>query len=91
MLGSQNVGVKLLLKLTSCHHQRNYKLNRVQRYSQSTYGELLESFAKVGQSSPDNIKKEIAFNLLEDLLTPYIRVRSFLFYERQSSGFQNQK
>ena len=28
---------------------------------------LLESFATVRRSSPDNIKKEIAFNLLEDL------------------------
>ena len=30
---------------------------------------VLESFAKVRRNSPDNIKKEIAFNLLEDLLT----------------------
>ena len=30
---------------------------------------VLESFAKVRRSSPDNIKKEIAFNLLEELLT----------------------
>ena len=28
---------------------------------------LLESFATVRRCSPDNIKKEIAFNLLEDL------------------------
>ena len=38
---------------------------------------VLESFAKVRSSSPDNIKKEIAFSLLEDLLTLYIRVRKF--------------
>ena len=38
---------------------------------------VLESFAKVRQSSPNNIKKEIAFNLLEDLLTLYICVRTF--------------
>ena len=40
---------------------------------------MLESFAKVRRSSPDNIKKEIAFNLLEDLLTLYIRVHTFSF------------
>ena len=40
---------------------------------------VLERFAKVRRSSPDNIKKEIAFNLLEDLLTLYIRVRTFSF------------
>ena len=33
---------------------------------------VLESFAKVWRSSPDNVKKEIAFNLLEDLLRLYI-------------------
>ena len=38
---------------------------------------MLESFAKVRRSSPDNIKKEVAFNLLEDLLTLDIRVRTF--------------
>ena len=40
---------------------------------------VLERFAKVRRSSPDNIKKEIAFNLLEDLLTLYVRVRTFSF------------
>ena len=40
---------------------------------------VLENFAKVRRSSPDNIKKEIAFNLLEDLLTLYIRVRTFCY------------
>ena len=39
---------------------------------------VLESFAKVRRSSLDNIKKEIAFNFLEDLLTPYMRVHTFL-------------
>ena len=40
---------------------------------------VLQSFAKVRRSSPDNIKKETAFNLLEDLLTLYIHVRTFSF------------
>ena len=40
---------------------------------------VLESFAKVRRISPDNIKKGIAFNLLEDLLTLCIRVRTFAY------------
>ena len=35
---------------------------------------VLESFAKVRQSFPDNIKNEIALKLLEDPLTLHIRV-----------------
>ena len=38
---------------------------------------VLENFAKVRRSSPDNIKTDIAFNLLEDLLTLYFRVHTF--------------
>ena len=33
---------------------------------------VLKRFAKVRKSSPDNIKKETAFNLFEDLLTQHI-------------------
>ena len=39
---------------------------------------VLECFAKVRQSSPDNIKNEVSFNLLEDLSKLYISVRTFL-------------
>ena len=38
---------------------------------------VLEHFAKVRRSSPDNIKTDITFNLLEDLLTLYFRVHTF--------------
>ena len=38
---------------------------------------VLENFAKVRRSSPDNIKTDITFNLLEDLLTLYFRVHTF--------------
>ena len=47
-----------------------------------------ESFAKVRRSSPDNIKKEVAFNLLEDLLTLYIRVRSISFVKDKVQAFK---
>ena len=40
---------------------------------------VLENLAKVRRSSPDIFKKEIAFNLLEDLLALYIRVRTFSY------------
>ena len=49
---------------------------------------VLESFAKVRQSSPDNIKREIAFNLLEDLLTLYIRVRTFSYVKDKVQAFK---
>ena len=49
---------------------------------------VLESFAKVRRSSPDNIKKEIAFNLLEDLLTLYIRVRTFSYVKDKVQAFK---
>ena len=38
---------------------------------------VLESFAKVRRSSHDDVKKKITLNLLEDILTLYIRVRTF--------------
>ena len=40
---------------------------------------LLVKFSKILRSSVDEIKKEIALNLLEDLLTLYIRLRSFSY------------
>ena len=49
---------------------------------------MLERFAKVRRSSPDNIKKEIAFNLLEDLLTLYIRVRTFSYVKDKVQAFK---
>ena len=49
---------------------------------------VLESFAKVRRSSPDNIKMEIAFNLLEDLLTLYIRARTFSFVKDKVQAFK---
>ena len=47
---------------------------------------VLERFAKVRRSSPDNIKKE--FNLLEDLLTLYIRVRTFPYVKDKVQAFK---
>ena len=38
---------------------------------------VLESFAKVRRVFPNNIKKEIAFNLSVDCPTLYIRVQTF--------------
>ena len=49
---------------------------------------VLESFAKVRQSYPDNIKKDIVFNLLEDLLTLYICVRTFSFVKDKVQAFK---
>ena len=49
---------------------------------------LLENFAKVRRSSLDNIKEEIAFNLLEDLLTLYIRVRTFSYVKDKVQAFK---
>ena len=49
---------------------------------------VLESFAKVRRSSPDNNKKETAFNLLEDLLTLYIRVRTFSYVKDKVQAFK---
>ena len=48
----------------------------------------LESFAKVRGNSPSNIKKEIAFSLLEDFLTLYIRVRTFPYVKDTIQAFK---
>ena len=40
---------------------------------------VLVNFSKILHSSSDKIQKEIALNILEDLLTLYIRVRTFSF------------
>ena len=49
---------------------------------------VLESFAKVSPSSPDNIKKQIASILLEDLLTLYIRARTFSYVKDKVQAFK---
>ena len=49
---------------------------------------VLEKFDKVRRSSPDNIKKEIAFNLLEELLTLYICVRTFSYVKDNVQAFK---
>ena len=48
---------------------------------------VLQSFTKVMQNSPDNIKKETAFSLLEDLAL-YIRVRTFSFVKDKVQAFK---
>ena len=40
---------------------------------------VLSYFSKLRSSSSDHVKKEVALNLLEDLLTLYIRVRTFSY------------
>ena len=49
---------------------------------------VLECFAKVRQSSPDNIKNEISFNLLEDLSKLYISVHTFSFIKGKFQAFK---
>ena len=49
---------------------------------------VLECFAKVRQSSPDNIKNEISFNLLEDLSKLYISVHTFSFIKGTFQAFK---
>ena len=48
---------------------------------------VLQSFTKVMRNSPDNIKKETAFSLLEDLVL-YIRVRTFSFVKDKVQAFK---
>ena len=50
---------------------------------------VLECFAKVRQSSPDNIKNEISFNLLEDISKLYISVRTFTFIKGKVQAFKS--
>ena len=44
---------------------------------------LLVNFSKIRNSSSEKVKKEVVINLLEDLLTLYIRVRSPSFAKNQ--------
>ena len=49
---------------------------------------VLESFAKVRRTSPDNIKNEIAFKFLEDFLKLYIRSRTFSYVKDKVQAFK---
>ena len=50
---------------------------------------IYENMSKIRSKSTDTIiKKEIALNLLEDLLTLYIRVRTFSFAKGQIQGYK---
>ena len=48
---------------------------------------VLQLFAEVRRSCPDNIKRRIAFNLLEDLLTFYLRVSTFSYAKDNVEAF----
>ena len=52
---------------------------------------VLFNFSKILHSSSDKIQKEIALNLLEDLLTLYIRVRTFSFVKDKLQAFKISK
>ena len=52
---------------------------------------VLQSLAKVRRSSPDNINKEIAFNLLENLLTLQIHVCIFSYVKDKVHVFKIRK
>ena len=49
---------------------------------------VLTHAATIRSTSSDLIKKKIAVNLLEDLLTLYIHVRSFSFAKDQQQAFK---
>ena len=51
-------------------------------------GKVVESFSKIRRSFTDSIKKKIAFNLLEDLLTLYILVRTFSYVKDKVQAFK---
>ena len=52
---------------------------------------VLTHAAAIRSKSSDLIKKEIVLNLLEDLLTLYIRARSFSFAKDQQQAFKNRQ
>lgn len=52
-------------------------VNTVSKLMENSY--ILMHFSNIRDSSPDKIRKEVALNLLEDLLTLYIRVRTFSY------------
>lgn len=52
---------------------------------------VLLNFSKIRSSSIDKVKKEVAFNLLEDLLTLYIRVRTFSYVKDKQQSHKIQK
>ena len=52
---------------------------------------LLCNFTQVRQSAAEKVKKEIALNLMGDLLTLYIRVRTFSFVKNKQQEFRMQK
>ena len=49
---------------------------------------ILTNFSKVRSNSQDKITKEIALNLLEDLLMLYIRLRTFSFVKDKVQAFK---
>ena len=52
---------------------------------------MLVNFSKILHSSSDKIQKEMALNLLEDLLTLYIRVHTFSFVKDKLQAFKISK
>ena len=49
---------------------------------------LLVNFSRLRRNSADPIKKEVALNLLEDLLTLYIRVRAFSYAKDKQQKYK---
>ena len=54
-------------------------------------GKVLTYVTNIRQSSEDPVKKEIALNLLKDLLTLYVRVRAFSFAKDQQIAYKIQQ
>ena len=86
LFGLWKVGnnLKLIIKVDECHFKRITSVAKTKNNCKSIMSTFMknpfihESFSKLKTKSTNTmIKKEIALNLLEGLLTLYIRVRTF--------------
>ena len=80
----------LILKVAECHFKTTTNVPATKIDCKSIVPALMknpiihENMSKMKSKSTDTIiKKEIALNLIEDLLTLYIRVRTFSFAKGQ--------
>ena len=89
--------VTSIFQVAECHFKNIAQINTTKIDAPSLVSTLIknpfiqENVSFIRNSSPDIIKKEIAYNLLEDLLTLYIRVRAFSFVKDQIQSHKIKK
>ena len=84
-----NVAESFFISSIKQHPNKIETKNIVKALMKDNY--MLANVSQIRHCSPDKIKKEVALNLLTDLLTLYIRVHGFSYVKDKLQAYKIQK